>query len=152
LQGDAAFASFVDRLRHPPIDGHRHHFDLQATPDLIAPLAAVALFAAAPSALRGAAHARIKESDRIAVLCRELRKVGATIAEQPDGLEIEPLTRPPPPAVVLDPEGDHRMAMAFGLLSLRLPGLIVDQPDCVTKSFSDFWQVLDRLRRARHDG
>jgi 3-phosphoshikimate 1-carboxyvinyltransferase len=151
LQGDAAFASLVCRLRRPLPDGGRHFFDLQDTPDLIAPLAAVALFAAAPSSLRGVAHARLKESDRIAVLCRELRKVGATVTERPDGLEIEPLAQLPGDRVPLDPEGDHRMAMALGLLALRIPGVVVKQPECVSKSFPHFWQVLDRARRATTD-
>ena len=62
------------------------------------------------------------------------------------GLDIEPLTNPTREPVALDPEDDHRMAMAFGVLSLRVPGITVDNPDCVSKSFPTFWEMLRQLR------
>jgi 3-phosphoshikimate 1-carboxyvinyltransferase len=147
IQGDASFAGLLAELRQPPHSAGRYRFDLGPTPDLIAPLAALALFASAPTALRGVAHARTKESDRIAVLCRELRKTGASITETADGLEIEPLRSAPPHSIAFNPNADHRMAMAFGLLTLRLPGAVVEQPDCVSKSFPAFWEQLARIRQ-----
>lgn len=144
LQGDAAFAAFLAQLRaRAPV-----RIDLRDTPDLIAPLAAVALFARAPTRLEGVAHARVKECDRIAVLAAELTKVGAVVREQPDGIEIEPLDRSRVPAgpIELDPASDHRMAMAFGLVSLRVPTIVVREPDCVSKSFPAFWRELERFK------
>jgi 3-phosphoshikimate 1-carboxyvinyltransferase len=142
LQGDSAFAAMLAVL-----DGHRDiRFDLTNTPDLIAPLAAACLFANRPSTIRGATHTRIKECDRVAVLSRELCKLGARVDAHDDGLDIEPLQTVPSGRVVLDPEGDHRMAMCFGLVALRVPSIEVSDEDCVSKSFPDFWQVLASLR------
>jgi len=146
LQGDAVFADMLTELdRDRP-----HEFDLTDAPDLIAPLAAAALFAANPSQIRGAAHTRVKECDRLAVLCGELSRVGAKVVEHPDGMDIAPFPLPETtstPEITLDPADDHRMAMAFGLVSLRLPHLKIDRPDCVSKSFPQFWRVLDMIRQ-----
>ena len=142
LQGDAEFAEYLERIEAD----EGQDFDLTDTPDLIAPLAVAALFANRPTRIRGAAHTRIKESDRIAVLARGFNAVGARVVERPDGLDIKPLREPASGAIVLDPAADHRMAMAFGLLSLRLPNVAVMQPECVSKSFPGFWDVLDRFR------
>ncbi|MBI4700833.1 MAG: 3-phosphoshikimate 1-carboxyvinyltransferase [Deltaproteobacteria bacterium] len=144
LQGDAAFAAMLRELGRPGA----HELDLGGTPDLIAPLCAACLFAAGPSRIAGVAHARIKESDRIGVLARELGKLGARVGVHDDGLEIAPLGSAVRADVTLEPDGDHRMAMAFGLLTLRLAGLRVAEPECVAKSFPDFWMVLERVRAA----
>ncbi|MEO8216861.1 MAG: 3-phosphoshikimate 1-carboxyvinyltransferase [Acidobacteriota bacterium] len=145
VQGDAAFGWFVDELRQD----RRHEFDLTDVPDLIAPLSAAALFASESTEIRGAAHTRIKESDRISVLSTELRKLGAKIEEKEDGMIIHPLkSDPTSEAVQLDPSDDHRMAMAFGVISLRLPAIEVLNPGCVSKSFPDFWEVLSSIRPA----
>jgi 3-phosphoshikimate 1-carboxyvinyltransferase len=146
LQGDSRFLDHMATLATPGAEPHA--FDLTSTPDLIAPLAALCLFADRPARIRGAAHTRVKESDRIAVLCRELAKIGARVTEHPDGLDVAPLdaraaaTEP----VTLDPDDDHRMAMAFGLVSLRLPAVVVADPGCVSKSFPAFWRLLDTMR------
>lgn len=139
LQGDAAFTTMVAAIAAGATD-----LDLTDVPDLIAPLTAVCLFADHPTRIRGAAHTRIKECDRVAVLCRELRKVGAEMQEHDDGLDIAPLRAPR--AATLDPEDDHRMAMTFGLLSLRVAGIEVQSPGCVSKSFPDFWEKLKTIR------
>jgi 3-phosphoshikimate 1-carboxyvinyltransferase len=88
----------------------------------------------------------VKESDRVAVLARAFSALGASVHERPDGLDIEPLAAAPAGRFVLDPEDDHRMAMAFGVLSLRIPGIEVTSPGCVSKSFPDFWSELDKLK------
>lgn len=144
LQGDAAFAEMMDRLAVPP-PGGRFVFDLTDTPDLIAPLTAICLFASHPTAIRGAAHTRVKESDRVAVLAGELAKIGARIEAHPDGLDITPLGRAR--SATLDPHGDHRMAMAFALVGLRVPLTIGDR-GCVSKSFPGFWDAIARIEGA----
>jgi len=141
-QGDAVFGTFLGELRL----GREHDFDLSSCPDLIAPLTAASLFASHPCRIHGVAHARLKESDRIAVLVRELRRLGARLQELPDGLRVMPLDHRDPGDVLLEPQGDHRMAMAFGVVSLRLRGIRVSDPHCVTKSFPSFWTQLDALR------
>lgn len=144
LQGDAVFVEQLEELRRPQL----HHIDLAATPDLIAPLAALAVFASHPTTISGVAHARIKESDRIAVLCQQLGRAGIEVSERLDGLVIHPWRGGEHATVTLEPANDHRMAMAFGLLSLRLPHVAVAERDCVAKSFPQFWEVLARLRGA----
>lgn len=141
LQGDAAFTNMVLAIE----DG-TDHLDLTDVPDLIAPLTAVCLFAKQPVRIRGAAHTRIKECDRVAVLCRELRKLGANMREHDDGLDVTPLAEVPSASFTLDPEDDHRMAMTFGIVSLRVPGISVQNPGCVSKSFPDFWDKLQMIR------
>jgi 3-phosphoshikimate 1-carboxyvinyltransferase len=145
LQGDAVFAEQLIELGRP---GARR-FDLTDAPDLIAPLAALALFAEGPTTICGAAHARVKECDRVAVLARELSRLGAEVQEHGDGLEITPLPAAlrdaPAEGLTLRAEDDHRMAMAFGLCALRRRGLAVDNPACVSKSFPDFWSVWEQL-------
>jgi 3-phosphoshikimate 1-carboxyvinyltransferase len=148
LQGDAAFAAML-----AAVDAGAAELDLTDVPDLIAPLTVACLFADHPVRIRGAAHTRVKECDRVAVLCRELGRVGAVMAAHPDGLDVAPLTAPAnPPAgtsVELDPEDDHRMAMAFGILSLRVPGIVVRNPGCVSKSFPRFWETLAQIGGVR---
>ena len=113
-------------------------------PDIVPTVVACALFAAGTTQLRGVAHLRIKESDRIGVLVRELEKLGARLRELPDGIELEPAPLSGP--ATLDPSGDHRMAMAFGLVSLRIDGLNILDPGCVSKSYPGFWQMLETFR------
>jgi 3-phosphoshikimate 1-carboxyvinyltransferase len=145
LQGDSAFDSLARELeqRHP------HDLDLTDTPDLIAPIAALAVFASRRTRIRGAAHTRIKESDRVSVLSESLRRLGVGVVEHEDGLEIEPAPVIPGGEIELDPAGDHRMAMAFGVLSLRMPGIRIRTPECVSKSFPEFWTALASIRTAR---
>ena len=141
-QGDARFAAFLEEL-----DRQREHvFDLTDVPDLIAPLAAAALFATHPSTIAGAAHTRVKESDRIAVLVDAFGKLGARIEERPDGMVVQPLRDATLPDEPLDPQNDHRMAMAFGIVSLRVPGIPIANRGCVTKSYPRFWDDLERIR------
>ena len=142
VQGDRAIVGFLEATAGP---GPRS-FDLVDCPDLIAPLAAVAAFADGATELRRVAHARVKESDRIRVLAEGLRRAGVHVDELDDGLRIRPGSTMEPAERTLDPHDDHRMAMAFGLLSLRRPGLRVANPGCVGKSFPGFWDALERFR------
>lgn len=126
-------------------EGQTAPIDLGSSPDLVPPVVAAALFARGVTRLVGIGHLRIKECDRIAVLTGELRKLGAWIDEGRSSMTVypSPLEAPDTP---LDPHGDHRMAMAFGLVGLRVDGLEVADPGCVSKSFPDFWQQLQVLR------
>jgi 3-phosphoshikimate 1-carboxyvinyltransferase len=142
-QGDRVIRSFLEELEGPsPL----HRFDLSSCPDLIAPLAIACAYARAPSRLENVAHARAKESDRIAVLAVELSRAGLRVEAMDDGLGIEP--SPPPRPARLDPRRDHRMAMAFGLLTLLEPRVEVLDPGCVGKSYPRFWGDLRLLARA----
>lgn len=119
--------------------------DLRNAPDL-APMAAVlALFAEGRSVLRGIAHLRGKESDRLEAIGRALRSLGREIAVADGTLVVEAAGRPLREAIV-ETAGDHRLAMAFAVASLRLPGLEVDDRACVAKSYPLFWQDLDGIQ------
>ncbi len=143
LQGDSAIVDLLAALSEGQTT-----FELTHTPDLIGPLTAACLFADEPVRIRGAAHTRAKECDRVAVLCRELGKTGAQLTAQDDGLDVEPLRTVSASPCLLDPASDHRMAMTFGLVSLRLPEIQVANPECVAKSFPDFWEALAQLSAA----
>ena len=139
-QGDRAVVEHLAALTRSPAPC----LDLADAPDLLPPLAVAALFAERPVQLRGAAHARLKESDRVEDLAAELRKTGADVRALPDGLDIRPGA--PLHGARLHPHDDHRLAMAFGVLSLRVPGVEVTDPGVVAKSFPSFWDELERLR------
>lgn len=142
-QGDAVVPALMDALDGPG----DCVLDLSSVPDLLPPLAVAALFARRPVRLAGVSHARQKESDRPSVLARELRRLGAMVSEASDGLLVEPSVLRGP--AVLDPAGDHRMAMAFGILSLVVSGIEVRDPGCVAKSYPAFWEDLEAFRCAR---
>ena len=116
--------------------------DLEAMPDAAPTLAVVALFATGRSRLTGLRTLRIKESDRVAALAAELRKLGATVNEEAGSLEITP---GPPRAADIATYRDHRMAMAFAVAGLRIPGLRIADPGCVAKSFPGYWDDFRRL-------
>ncbi|MFQ5700385.1 MAG: 3-phosphoshikimate 1-carboxyvinyltransferase [Acidobacteriota bacterium] len=121
--------------------------ELGDTPDLVPSLAAVALFAHGKTTIRGIAHLRLKETDRIETVASCVRALGARADTGPDSLTIRPLgaRRRGPDPVTVDPAGDHRLAMAFAVAGLALPGLRIADPDCVSKSFPDFFERLEQL-------
>lgn len=119
-------------------------FDLNDMPDQAQTLAVVALFADSPVRINNVWNMRIKETDRLAALHTELKKFGVKVEEGDDFIVVHPLTKAPGP-VVVDTYGDHRMAMAFALAGLRLPGITLNDPACVAKTFPEFFEVLSSL-------
>ncbi|MFM8433901.1 MAG: 3-phosphoshikimate 1-carboxyvinyltransferase, partial [Planctomycetia bacterium] len=118
--------------------------DMNAISDTVPTLAVVALFADGPTTIRNVAHIRDKETDRIGDLARELRRLGADVAEFPDGMRIDP--RPLKPAEVATYD-DHRMAMSLALAGLEVPGMRILDPACVGKTFPDYWRRLAAVAR-----
>ncbi|MFM8275346.1 MAG: 3-phosphoshikimate 1-carboxyvinyltransferase [Gemmata sp.] len=118
--------------------------DMNDISDTVMTLGAVALFADGPTAIRNVAHIRHKETDRIAALATELRKLGAEVEEREDGLTITPR---PPTGCAVDTYNDHRMAMSLALVGLRAPGVVIRNPGCVAKTYPGFWQDLAALRQ-----
>jgi 3-phosphoshikimate 1-carboxyvinyltransferase len=112
-------------------------------------LAAVAVFADAPTRVRGVGFIRGHETDRIAAVVAELQRCGIDAREEPDGFVVHPGA--PEPARIAT-YGDHRMAMSFALLGLRAPGIEIADPGCVTKTFPGFWRTLDGLRPGAGSG
>jgi 3-phosphoshikimate 1-carboxyvinyltransferase len=118
--------------------------EIAATIDEIPVIAALAARAAGTTRITGAAELRVKESDRIAALVSNLRAVGIAARELEDGLEVDGTDAPLTGRVIT--HGDHRIAMAFGVLAARPDSAIaIDDPGCVDVSFPGFWDVLRRL-------
>ena len=122
-------------------------FDLNAISDTVMTLAAVACFADGPTRIENVAHIRHKETDRLAALAAELRKVGAAVEERPDGLTITPPTGGITRGATFATYRDHRMAMSLALIGARVPGVVVEDPACVAKTYPEFWGDLGRAMR-----
>ncbi len=121
--------------------------DLNDIPDVVPTLAVVALFADSPTHIRNVANLRVKESDRLAALSRELTKLGANVTEHADGLTIVPPKALRPARI--ETYGDHRLAMSFALAGLRCPGLVIEDPHCCAKAFPHFFEQFGQMV-ARH--
>ena len=122
---------------------HGVDVDLRDLSDMVPTLAAVAVFADSPTTITGVGFIRGKESDRIGDLITELRRCGIDAVEHDDGLTINP--GQPKPARIRTYD-DHRMAMAFALIGLRSPGIEIEDPECVAKTFPGYFDALDQLR------
>lgn len=119
--------------------------DMNEISDTVQTLAAVALFAAGPTRVRGVAHNRHKETDRIGNLAIELRKLGAQVDEHEDGLTIIPAPLTTYQGASIATYDDHRMAMSLALAGLRIPGVVIENPKCVEKTYPEFFEDLERL-------
>lgn len=111
-------------------------------PDMLSTVAVVAAFAEGTTTITDAGHARGHETDRIAATAAELRKMGISVLEQPDGLVI---TGGRPHGADIDTYGDHRMAMAFAVAGAAVSGIVIREPSCVRKTYPDFWEDLRAL-------
>lgn len=110
--------------------------DLNDMSDLVQTLAAIAPFANSPVTIRNVEHIRWKETERIKAVVTELQRLGVEVEEFPDGMRIQP--GPVTPAQV-ETYNDHRMAMAFAVTGLRVPGIVIQDPACTQKTFPDFF-------------
>jgi 3-phosphoshikimate 1-carboxyvinyltransferase len=122
---------------------HGIDVDMNDISDTVMTLAAVACFAEGPTTIRNVAHIRHKETDRIAALATELRRVGAEVEEYPDGLTIIPR---PLHGAEIETYNDHRMAMSMALIGLKVPGIVIKNPGCVAKTYPGFFDDLEKLR------
>lgn len=111
--------------------------------DLVPAVAIAMLFASTPSRITGVGFIRRKESDRLGDLAHELRKVGAVIDVEDDGLLIHPMQRSTP--AHLATHHDHRLAMAFSLLALSIDGVCVQEPEVVSKSWPTFFEDMEPI-------
>ncbi len=121
--------------------------DMNDISDTVMTLGAVACFAQGPTTIRNVAHIRHKETDRLVALATELRRVGAQVEERADGLTITPA---PLHGARIETYNDHRMAMSLALVGLRVPGIVIKNPGCVSKTYPAFfsdWQQLYRPER-----
>lgn len=155
-QGDTAFLDVLVRMGcsanekslgievtgRTPLQGI--DVDMSDIPDTAQTLAVVAPFANSPTRIRGIASARVKETDRVHATCTELSRLGVHVEEHEDGMIIHPCETFSP--AVVRTYNDHRMAMAFSLIGLKVSGVEIENPRCVSKTFPNFFDVLDSLR------
>jgi 3-phosphoshikimate 1-carboxyvinyltransferase len=154
LQGDMRFANILGQMgcvlgqergwpfvQGGPLRGI--DVDMNDISDTVMTLAAVACFAEGPTTIRNVAHIRHKETDRLAALATELRRVGAEVEEFDDGLTITPRSLH---GAEIETYNDHRMAMSMALIGLRVPGIVIKNPGCVAKTYPHFFTDLERLR------
>ena len=153
VQGDIDFLSVLARMgchltsslegltvEGGPLQGI--HMDMSAMPDLVPTLAVLAAFADGETVISGVAHLRHKESNRLASVVTELGKMGVTAEETPDGLRI---VGGRPRGAEIETYDDHRLAMSFAVAGLKAKGTVIRDPDCVAKSFPDFWEYFENI-------
>lgn len=116
-------------------------FDCNATPDIVPTLAAIAPLADSPVEIVNVANLRVKESDRLATVTSELRRLGATVEERPDSLLIQPGWSEV--AATIDTHNDHRIAMAFAIAGLGRGNVTIEKDQVVSKSYPRFWRTLE---------
>ena len=116
--------------------------DMRTISDTALTLAAIAPFADSKVTIRNIEHTRWQETDRIHAMVTELRKLGVPVVEHRDGLEISPA--PITPAAI-DTYEDHRVAMAFSIVGLKASGIRINDPECVSKTFPTYFEVLQEL-------
>jgi len=156
LQGDVQFAALLARMGAQvvwddaaiTVQGHGQlngvPVDMNEFSDTAPTLAAIAPLCSAPVRIDNVAHLRLQESDRLAAVATELGKLGARVEERADGLTVWPSALH---GGVVDTYDDHRIAMAFALLGLVVPGVSIRDPGCVAKTFPDYFARLESLRR-----
>lgn len=155
-QGDAGFLDILramgcdvvvsgDAIRvTAPAGGLRGGtFDCNETPDIVPTLAAIAPLASSPVEIVNVANLRVKESDRLATVTSELRALGATVEERPDGLVIQPGWSESP--AIVETHEDHRIAMAFAIAGLARGNVTIAKEQVVSKSYPRFWKTLDEV-------
>lgn len=116
--------------------------DMGMAPDAALALAVACLFADGPSRIRGLSTLRMKETDRLEALRAEICRLGATAVVEGDDLVISPAPLTSARVMTYD---DHRMAMSFALVGLKVPGVEIDDPGCVAKTWPEFFAVLESL-------
>ncbi|HKI54906.1 MAG TPA: 3-phosphoshikimate 1-carboxyvinyltransferase, partial [Anaerolineales bacterium] len=156
VQGDIAFLDVLQNMGCEITEGENFlevtgasslqgvDVDMCDIPDTAQTLAVIAPFALSPTRIRGIASARVKETDRVSATCTELKRLGVSVEEYEDGMTIYPVEKMRP--AVIQSYNDHRMAMAFSLIGLRFDGISIENPACVSKTFPEFFEVLDALR------
>jgi 3-phosphoshikimate 1-carboxyvinyltransferase len=162
MQGDVGFCNVLElmgceiihtnesiEVKGRPLQGI--DINMNAISDTVQTLAVVALFANGPTRVRGVAHNRFKETDRIGDLATELRKLGAQIQEHEDGLTINPIDDVANfQGATLETYHDHRMAMSLSLAGLRLKGVKICDPACTGKTYPEYFADLERLLGRAH--
>jgi len=146
IQGDVNYPEALRKLRVK--SSKLRVIDMGAMPDAAMTLTVTAPFVAGKTKITGLSTLKLKETDRLKALETELRKVGVQVRAGRDSLTVESLssgrgsvTSPSPNVSTYD---DHRMAMSFAVFGTRVPGVIIEDPDCTAKTYPKFWDDLEK--------
>jgi 3-phosphoshikimate 1-carboxyvinyltransferase len=155
LQGDGKFLHLLERLgctvssreswvevKGNPLKAGEFVFDMGDMPDMVPTLAVLSALRPGRTVIRNAAHLRIKESNRLEAMARELAKTGIHAVEREDGLVIDGGA---PKGTEVETYNDHRIAMSFAMMGLVVPGIRIRDRACVGKSFPGFWAEMEKL-------
>ena len=159
MQGDRAYLDILQTMGASclwdeqgctvfPARLHGARLDMTSCPDIVPTVAAMACFAEGETEIRGVAHLRFKESDRLEAVASQLRLAGQGVRVLEDGLVISPAPFVSGPTLSLSSFGDHRMAMSLSLLECAGLRPVFDDPACVSKSFPDFWDTWELVRQS----
>ena len=160
LQGDAAFVEVLESMgcQTQATENslevtsteqlHGIEINMADMSDLVPTLAVVAVFADSPTRITGVGFIRHKESDRIGDLVNGLKKIGCDAVEEEDGIVIRPVNFDQLHGAELSTHDDHRLAMAWSLLALRISGISIEEPEVVSKSWPEWWDVRSSLLKA----
>ena len=143
LQGDAEFRKVLDSMRGD--NGSIHggiNVDMSAMSDQALTLAVVSAFADAPVTITGISHIRLQECDRVAAIRNNLERMGIKTEETQDSVTIYPGDVH---GAEIETYDDHRVAMSFALAGLRTEGIVIKDPDCVKKTFPEYFEVLKSI-------
>ncbi len=140
VAGDEVIVRGPERLRGGT-------FDFNSIPDCAPTMAAIAPLCSSPVEIVNVANLRVKESDRLAAIATELKKLGAQVEERPDSLLIQPGWSGEP--ATIETYNDHRIAMAFAIAGLVRGNVTIAQEGVVSKSYPRFWRTLDEVTRPR---
>lgn len=152
-QGDANFLKLLEKMgcavtENPsglsvkgPAELHGVNVDMRDSSDAFMTLAAIAPFAVTPTTITNISHTRLQESNRITVMRQELEKLHVKVEEGPDWIRIYPGT---PQSGTIDAHNDHRIAMAFSIIGLRV-GVDIDGAECVSKTCPGFFNLWETL-------
>ena len=150
LQGDSAFIEVLQRAE-VRVPGTLMIENFHEISDTFLTLAAVAPLLSGPTRLTGLGHTRHQETDRLAGMATELKRLGQDVREEPDALTITP--RPLRAGQTIETYGDHRFAMSFGILGCHdllgngEPWLTIRDPGCCAKTFPHFFELLEQVRK-----
>jgi 3-phosphoshikimate 1-carboxyvinyltransferase len=153
VQGDKRFVEFLKMMGCKVNKGKNHievigrplkaiNADMRDYPDIVVPLSVVAAFAHGTSRFYNISHLKYKESDRIRAIADGLKKIGVKVRQTKDSIAI---TGGTPHGAVIETYKDHRIAMSFAIAGLKVPGIIIKNPENVKKSYPEFFDILKKL-------
>lgn len=153
-QGDIEFLTVLEKMGctvlstnagltvKGPIELKGVNVDMRHFSDTVMTLATIAPFATTPTTITNISHVRLKESDRISAMCAGLHTLGIKVESGHDWMKIYPGM---PSGGVIDAQGDHRVAMAFSIVGLKVPGIEIEGAECVSKTCPEFYHLLKSL-------